>query len=80
MCNHCNPLFRKALAVVAGYKPGDAMHDRDFDKLANLIAPHMSKHDFQYLEVGNEVYERVKLLAGPHGHAIAKMMKARRLL
>ena len=37
----------------------------------------MSDHDFQYLEVGDEVYDKVRMLAGPYGKVIHKIMEAK---
>jgi hypothetical protein len=76
LCNYCD--YAEYLhAAVFHMRGRPYRNDDDLHKLVKLIAPEKSIHDFQYLPLEKEHIEKIKLLGGPHGRAILKMMEAR---
>lgn len=79
MCNYCDykEYLDRAYENMTGEKSGTRT-DEDYHELALMIAPHKSTHDFQFLPLTQDNMNKLKLLAGPHGHAIFKILEAKR--
>ena len=78
MCNYCDysELLSKAYENV--FEKKTRYDDMDFNKLQPIIAPYADVHGFQYYPLTEEIKNKLKLLAGPHGHALFKILEARR--
>jgi hypothetical protein len=79
MCNHClyEPEFKRAYKNVFGERVS-SIQDIDFNKLRFFIAPHKNADNFQFLELTHKELDKLKLLAGPYGPVIAKIIEARK--